>query len=67
MLPELKEAIIAFVGSNPNSCTRTITQGIGEDRTATYEALCTLEEKNIVSRSGGLDGLTITFIWNLLD
>jgi len=67
MLPELKETIIAFVRSNPNSCTRVVTQGIGEDRTTTYEALCDLEEKNIVGRSGGLDGMTITFIWNLLD
>ncbi len=67
MLPELKEAIIAFIGTNPNCCTRVVTAGINEERAATYEALCALEKKHIVYRKGGLDGMTITFIWNILD
>jgi predicted transcriptional regulator len=67
MLPEVKNAIVEFLGSNPGSCTREVVQNAGTERDVVYSTLCELEDKNVVERRGGLDGLTITFVWNLLD
>jgi predicted transcriptional regulator len=67
MLPEVKEAIIEFLGSNPGSCTREVVQNVDAERAVVYSTLRELEIKNIVGSSGGLDGMTVTFVWNLLD
>jgi len=67
MLPEIKDTITEFLGSNPGSCTRVVTEGTKLERSVVYEALSDLEYRGTVSRGHGLDGRTISFVWNLLD
>ncbi len=67
MLPEHKSAIIEYLEGNPYSSIRAIYESTKIDRRDLYTELCTLERRNEVTRHGGLDGTTITFLWKLPD
>ncbi len=67
MLTSNKESIIEYLNSEPNSNTSDISRGVALSRSITYESLCDLEYSGIVARSAGLDGVTLTFNWNLVN
>ena len=66
MLTEIKYGIMEHLVACPDSNTREVNEAIPDhDRSTVYSSLCELERKGAVRRKGGLDGTTITFIWNL--